>query len=140
MSNLKNCPQCGSNQNVTISDHGYSSFNIGYAKCSCGFEVKLDPCSCFPEEEIKKHWNHYIDFIDQIKGLSKEELQKIILSFTQKDFNKTYEIVNQTLFPKKNIVCLKCAGHGEIITIQGFHKTKSKCKICNGKGFLEESL
>lgn len=51
------CIKCGS-KDIQIWDCGYSSFNVGGAKCkNCENEVKLDPCDCYPKNDIIRAWN-----------------------------------------------------------------------------------
>ena len=51
------CRECGS-EDISVGDCGYSSFNVGWALCkNCGYEVRVSPCGCFPEEEIIQQWN-----------------------------------------------------------------------------------
>lgn len=51
---IADCIECGSS-NISLSDYGYSSFNIAYGKCNkCGNVVKFD-CGCFvTKKEIAK--------------------------------------------------------------------------------------
>ncbi len=58
MKKIMRCIECGSTD-IKIWDCGYSSFNVGGAKCNkCGNETELKCCGCFPEEEIIRSWNN----------------------------------------------------------------------------------
>jgi hypothetical protein len=56
MAKMHSCPKCGSDD-LEVGDCGYSSFNAGWVKCrGCKFELKVYPCGCFPEKEIRAAW------------------------------------------------------------------------------------
>ncbi len=57
MKKTRPCVKCG-NKDIKIWDCGYSSFNVGGAKCKCGNKIRLDICDCFPREDIIKSWNN----------------------------------------------------------------------------------
>lgn len=63
------CIKCRSND-IEISDYGYSSFNIAYAKClNCGNEHTLN-CGCFPPvKNTLKLWNDNNDIQSVIKNI-----------------------------------------------------------------------
>jgi len=72
----KPCRKCDS-KDIKIWDCGYSSFNVGGAKCNnCGHEVKLSPCGCYPRDEIISAWNRDSkepELIAELLGIEKPE-------------------------------------------------------------------
>ena len=54
---IQPCVECLSTD-IEIGDCGYSSFNVGWGKCrNCNNETKVQPCGCFPKDEIIHAWN-----------------------------------------------------------------------------------
>jgi len=139
---FKNCPKCGESNNISISDCGYSSFNIGTISCSCGFSIQTT-CSCYPDKELVGFWNKTIDNINILKDLSHEELLKISVVLYLSEQNAGDKVIEayklQSGITKAPKVCAKCSGNGTFIEIKGFYKSPPiKCQECNGTGLLNE--
>ena len=54
---LRPCIKCGSKTDAKVWDCGHSSFNVGGVICKCGNEVKVEPCDCYPTDELIRVWN-----------------------------------------------------------------------------------
>ena len=87
MKKIMRCIECGS-VDIKIWDCGYSSFNVGGAKCNkCGNNIELKCCGCFPEEEIITSWNRSNPAYDEAikrKRTSIEKHRKSIIKLEQK--------------------------------------------------------
>ena len=135
MTEKKHCPKCGS-KNIDISDAGYSSFNIGTAKClDCSFSIQIT-CSCFPTEEIISAWNETVDFIEDVDCWSKDKLKTFVkaayLNTDKEKMNLILKKVYKNQIFKET--CFNCNGTGTVYKKQGFLQIPQKCSICKGSG------
>lgn len=73
---IKPCSKCGSTD-ITVWDCGYSSFNVGGAKCKCGNESRLVNCGCYPQEEIISHWNLCNPSAQEAVEIKKKEISNL---------------------------------------------------------------
>lgn len=133
---LQPCPRCKAKEEIIISDCGYSSFNIGEAKCKkCNFSVNIT-CSVYPSQEIANAWNETAEFLKKVEKFSKEDLINYVKASYLNSNNEFREIIlektkTKQIFKEK---CSVCHGYGSIMKQQGFFSKKEKCKHCNGTG------
>ena len=88
---IKPCIVCKS-KDIEIDDCGYSSFNVGCAKCKdCGHEVKLKNCSCFPEKEIITAWNRK----NSLRPAYPSSVKKYVSEVLQDEINNAQEVIEE---------------------------------------------
>ena len=102
---MKSCPRCRID-NITISDCGYSSFNIGKVECDdCRWSITT-VCSCDPTKELEEYWNKIVKARRKIEKMLPSGAKTILLTlfdfkYRENNNSKFNEVADELFLKEK---------------------------------------